>query len=534
MTLVRIRSLVKARLVLIMAAAAAAVLALLAAGCGGGSDGSGSDPAVLAPPDAPLFIEATVQPEGELKTNVEALAKSIAGVDDLGGLIVSELESSASDSGEELDFEQEVAPWLGEKGGIFFRDFDGEDFHRYGIAIQTTDAGASQDFIDKQSEQGDDPVEDGSYKGVDYTIESDDGTTIGVIDDFVAIAEDEATFKTMVDTAADGKSLADDERFGETFDAAADGSFADVYVDVGGLIDRSGGAIDPEARQFLDSAGIDPADATAVASLIPGSDQIEIDLSSDLAGEKPPKGDVSSLLDGMPGNSTFAFAVADFGDRLGEALDQIDANGIPGKVPPKKFKSTLEEAGIDVDEIAGSIGALGVYAEGYNEATLEGAVVLEAQSAGEAQSAVSDVGLFLRAAGTPGITAVSGEFSGFSVRDREQLGKRPLVVAAKGKRIAITYGFLSADKVFAADLDSPLSTSTTYKEGVSALGSTPISGYVHGRSSLYLASSLIAGSDEEEGFLEAKPYLAKISYLAIGSTSSGDLATAKLIVGIDQ
>ena len=111
----------KPRLVLLVAAATAA-LALLAAGCGGSEDGSGSDPAALAPPKSPLYIEATVQPEGELKTNVDALAKSIAGVDDLGGLIVSELESSASDSGEELDFEKEVEPWLGEKGGLSFQE----------------------------------------------------------------------------------------------------------------------------------------------------------------------------------------------------------------------------------------------------------------------------------------------------------------------------------------------------------------------------------------------------------------------------
>ena len=38
----------------------------------------------------------------------------------------------------------------------------------------------------------------------------------------------------------------------------------------------------------------------------------------------------------------------------------------------------------------------------------------------------------------------------------------------------------------------------------------------------------------EQGFQEAKPYLAKASYIAIGSGSSGDLATAKLIVGVSK
>ncbi|HKA66373.1 MAG TPA: DUF3352 domain-containing protein, partial [Solirubrobacterales bacterium] len=269
----------KIRLVLFLAAAIVAV-----AGCGGGSGSRGSDPASLAPPKSPLFIEAVVQPEGELKSNVEALAKRL-GVADLGGLIVSKLESSASSSGEELDFEKEVEPWLGEKGGLFFQQYDGKDFKGYGIAVQTTDPAASQGFIGKQAKSSEEPFKDGSYEGVDYKSQGD-GTTVGVVGDFVAIAEDAKTFKAMVD-ASNGESLADEDTYASTVDAAPSGSFAKVFVDVGGLIAQSGGSVDPEAKQFLDSAGIDPSEATAVASLIPGSDQVEIDVSTDLGGESP-------------------------------------------------------------------------------------------------------------------------------------------------------------------------------------------------------------------------------------------------------
>ena len=38
----------------------------------------------------------------------------------------------------------------------------------------------------------------------------------------------------------------------------------------------------------------------------------------------------------------------------------------------------------------------------------------------------------------------------------------------------------------------------------------------------------------ESGFLTAKPYLAKIAYVALGTGASGDLATAKLIVGFGK
>jgi Protein of unknown function (DUF3352) len=519
----------KARQVLPVAAATAA-LALAVAGCGSGDGGSSFDPAALAPPKSPLFIEAALQPEGEVKTNIERLFERISGIDtDLGELIISELESSASSSGEELDFDKEVKPWLGETGGLFFLEYDGDDFSGYGVAVQTTDAGASQNFIEKQGESDGEAAEDGSYDGVDYRIDGDDGATAGVVGDFVAIAEDERTFKLMVD-ASGGESLAGADLYSETVAAAPEDSFADVFVDIGGLIEQAGGSIDPEAKQFLDSAGIEPEEATAVASLLPGSEQIEIDFSSDLGGQSPPSGAASSLLGSLPAKSVAAFAAADFGDRFEEALDQIDTNGIPGEVPPGKFKSTLKEAGIEVDRIAGSIGDLGVFAEGSSESSLAGAAVLTTKDAREAKNAVSNVGLLLRASGTPGVTVIPAIPDGaFSVRSPD-LGRR-LVIAARDRRIVIAYGVPAAFRGLGGNSDQSLADNPVYKEAVSALGGTPISGFADGPAALKLATALIP-TDDEEGFREAKPYLAKIEYLAIGTGSSGDLATAKLIAGI--
>jgi hypothetical protein len=519
---------VRVRLVLLIGVATAA---LAVAGCGGGGDSS-SDPATLAPPKSPLFIEAAVQPEGALRTNIESLAKSIGGIDDLGGLIVSEIESSASSSGESFDYAKEVKPWLGEKGGLFLQEYDGNDFKRYGVAIQSTDPTATQDFIDHLASESEEPVKRGSYDGIDYTVETEEEDQfVAVVGDFLAIAEDKKTFEAMVD-ASNGESLADEETYTGTVAAAPGGSFADVFVDVGGLIDQAGGTIDPEAKQFLDSAGIDPEEATAVASLVPGSDQLEIDFSTDLSGDNPPSGDASQLLGSLPAGSFAAFAAADFGDRFAEAIDQIDTNGIPGQIPAGKFKSTLKEAGIDVEKIAASVGDLGVFAEGSGESSLGGAAVLATKSAKEATNAVSNIGLLLRSAGTPGVTAISGKASGFSIKSAE-LGPKPLVVAARGERIAIAYGLPAATKALATGSGKTLADSPTYKQAVSALGGVPISAFVDGPAALKLASALIPAA-EQEGFLEAKPYLDKIEYLAIGSGSSGGLATAKLIAGIGK
>jgi hypothetical protein len=520
------RELVKLRLVL--PALFAVIAALFAVGCGGGDDeASGdADPASLAPPRAPLFIDFTVRPEGATKTNIEALAKKLAGIDDLGDLIVTELEKDASEEGEGFDYEKEVEPWLGEQGGLFLLEYEGDDFKGYGAAVQATDEDAARDFVDKQLEADEETFKEGSYEGVDFKVQEDE-TTMGVFDGLVVIAEDEAIFKSMVE-ASDGESLGDEDTYTSAVADVPDESAADVYVDIGALIEESGEGIDSETKLFLDSAGIEPNEATAVASLVPGTYQVEIDLTTNLSGDNPPSGDASELLGSLPADSVAAFASAEFGKRFNEGIDQIDKEGIPGEVPPNRLKKTLKQAGIDLEAIAGSIGDVGLFVQGSSESNLGGALVLTTEDANEAKNTVSNIGLFLRSAGTPGVTAINGKASGFSIRSAE-LGSQPVVVVAKGSRIAIGYGLAAAMAGF-DQAGRTLADSAAYKEAVSALGGTPITAFADGSAALKLASSLVPPGEEE--FEEAKQYLQKVDYLAIGSEASEDLATAKLILGV--
>lgn len=517
---------VKLRLVLPVLIAALA--ALFAAGCGGGGEdgGSGTDPATVAPAKAPVFIDFTVQPEGETKQNLDALAKKIAGIDNLGDLIVTELENSASEEGEELDFEKEVEPWLGERGGLFLREYEGDDFEGYGAAVQTEDEDEARDFIDKQAEAGDEEVSDGSYEGVDFKVQEDE-TTIGVFDGLLVFAEDEATFKSMVD-ASDGESLGGEGNYTDAIADVPDESAADVYVDIGALIEESGDEMDSDTELFLDTLGIEPEEATAVASVVPGSDQVEIDLSTDLSGDDPPSGDASELLGTLPSTSVAAFASADFGKRFEEGIDEIDEEGIPGQVPPNQLKKTLKQAGINLDSITSSIGDVGGYLTGNSERSLGGAVVLETEDADQAKATVSNIGLFLRSSGTPGITKITEGASGFSIRSPE-LGPQPVVVVAKGSRIAIGYGLAPTLSSF-QEANKTLADAPAFQDALGALGGTPVAMFVDGPGALKLAKALVPPGEEE--FEAAEEYLRKIDYLALGSEASGDLATAKLIVGL--
>jgi hypothetical protein len=519
---------VKARLALpvLLAALAAALIA----GCGGGGDGSGgTDPATIAPPKSPIYGGFTVRPEGEAKANVEELAETIGGIDNLGEFIVTELEKQSHDEGEPFDYEKDIEPWLGKEGGFFAEESDSEgNLSSFGVAVQVEDEGEAWAFVEKQAEQEDPPGKDGTYQGVKFKIDKE-GQAVGVSDGLLLFAENEEVFKAAVD-ASEGESLADQERFSKAVEDVPGDSLANVFVDIGGLIKQSGKEIDPQTQTFLETTGIEPRNATAVASLVPGSEEVEIDLSTDVGGQNPPSGDASKTLEALPEASIAAIASPEFGTRFLEGVDRIDENGIPGSVPPHELKKALQSEGIDLDSIAGSIGNVGVFVEGNTKNNLSGALVMETKGSQEATNTVSNIGLFLRAAGLPGITAITGKATGFSIRSPE-LGHQPLIVAAEGSRIAVGYGLAAANAALAGSGDT-LGDSPAYKEAVSALGSTPITGFVDGPAALRLASTLVEPG--EEGFKKAKPYLRKVDYVAIGAEASGDLSKAKMIVGLGK
>ncbi len=335
----------------------------------------------------------------------------------------------------------------------------------------------------------------------------------------------------MVD-ALDGENLASAESFENATDEEPDGSVAAVYVDIGALIDEAGQGIEAETKLGLELLGIEPEGSTALISLIPHSESIEMDVSSDLTSGTVACGDASGLLCSLPAGSVAAVATSEYGKALQQMIDRIDENGIPGQIPPHRFKSSLEQSGIDIESIVGSIGDIGVFVEGNSERNLGGALVIESKDSGEAQNTVKNLGLLLRATGTPGITAIKENgFSGFSIRAGE-FGSKPIVVVAGGSKIVVSYG----PKAAAAALSEKAGTlgdDPTFEEAKAALGDTPISGFLDGKSAIQLFET-IASPLEQAELMQVRPYIEKLGYVAIGGSSSGEHTTAKIIAGLTK
>ncbi len=489
-----------------------AVLSLLIAGCGddGGSGGSGL--AELAPPRSVVFVEGELRPEGKLKSNVDAVARQVAGVGDLGELIVSELEDSARDDGESFEYERDLEPWLGERGAVAFERLEADDeLSEPIILVESTDPAATQEAIDRLGPQ-DEPEPE-----------------VGVVGDTFVIAA-KRDFNAVA-AASEGDSLAGEALFEEIFALAPEGSFADAYVDVGTLIRQGDVDVDEQVEKGLQEGGVELGSAAALVSVTPGSDQIEIEVRSDLSETDVRAGEAPELLGSLPAPSFAAVAFSGFGEQLQRVIDELDREGIEESVPPGQLKSSLEEVGIDLDAIAGSIQDAGVFAVGESKAALGGALVLTTTGS-QASDAVSSLGLLVRGAGASGVTALGGSLEGFSVREPEELGPKPLVVATRGDRIAIGYGLPAVRMALAESSGKTLSDNPAYDEAIASLGSTPAIGFADGPASLRLADALIPASDAD--FEQAKRFLRSVRFLALGSGPETDPATLKLIVGLEE
>src|SRR5271167_1710638 len=100
---------------------ASALLMLVACaaitGCGSShTSGSAADPAGAIPASAPLYAGALVRPTGSEKAAASASGRILTGQADPYLRLLGALQTPGSAT---LDFNRDVAPWLGPSAGIF-------------------------------------------------------------------------------------------------------------------------------------------------------------------------------------------------------------------------------------------------------------------------------------------------------------------------------------------------------------------------------------------------------------------------------
>ncbi len=163
-----------------------------------------------------------------------------------------ELKRAVTD-GAGLDWEKEIAPFLGGDAAFFLTGVDilGRDFAG-GVIVRCKDSRKAMDvFLDQAGRD----VTEHEYDGVAYSVSTDDDGAVARLDDHLVVTSDEETLKLVIDVWKGRKpSLGGDGEFKQLRDDLTGNFLAFAWVRMGSLFE--GTPLDDAAlREALERAG---------------------------------------------------------------------------------------------------------------------------------------------------------------------------------------------------------------------------------------------------------------------------------------
>ncbi len=566
---------------------AVALLAIALGGCGSSSpSGTSASPATVTPASAPLYIEAVVQPEGSLKTNATATATALTGRQHpFEGL----LKLLAGPTGKAPNYAKEVQPWLGPHAGAFLSSislaraqgllgvetlkkllsegFGGLEAALLGqgglqtalsassgqsaLVLDTTDVAKAKSFLEGQAHSAGSHTT--SYRGVTYQV-SPDGVAEGIVHKFAVIGS-EAGFKSVIETAAGGPSLAQASAYSKLVSTAEHGALANAYLSPEGLthaLRSSGGGGAGVAASILPLLeGLAGNPGQLYLSLIPSANAVAVDLdtlpptsstaSGGSASNSPHEEALgesgAQVLRGLPGNSWLAVGIGDLGSALGHSTHGFGAFASLG--------SALNIGGIDFGTLLAPLssrslnlqqdllswaGATGIYVSGSSVLELHAALVITSKNPVSSRAAVAKLAQAYReAGGQTSPTSVAGMETAVTVR----LPSFPLqltLAAGEGKFVA---GLGSASIEEALHPQSTLGSAPAYGAATSTLGGgIQPSALIEVHTLSGLLESL--GLNQAPGFLSVASAIAPLGTVTAGGGESlpDGVKRARLVIGL--
>ena len=508
-------------------AASLAALALLAAivvACGGGAASGEADPASAVPADALVYMEAVVGPEGDLRDDAEAAAGKVLRTDDPGGTIRGFVDKTlASGGAEELTYDKDIKPWLGERMGFWMSGRSDA-----GVAVvAVTDPDAARDAIHKSA---DDTETKRSYNGVDYEI-NEDGEALAILGDFMVFGN-EPELKRTID-AQKGDSLAESDRYRDGLDDLDDGRLGHFYLDLKRLLPvvmREEPDGEEQLRQLQALIPLDKlppffgavlanGDRVAIDMVIKGQDSKALGALGNLGtgGETP-------LLKELPGDSWAAFGAPNYGEQLRAVFGQY-AGLFGGEAAKEQLRNQF---GIDIEEdVLSWIGDVALFVRGDKVTSLDGGAVIAVTDEGKAEKGFAKlVGLLQSSAGVSARPVkIDGAATAFAVSDPSI--PKPIVLARGEKKVVVTYGQEAA--VAALSPQSKLGDADVFEQAKDALEDLEPSLLVSMPAVVKLVDS--SGSNDAD-WAKARPYLDAYDVIALGFEGNNNGGRVRFAAGL--
>ena len=518
-----------ARRALLLVLAALVLPASLVAGCGGGG-GSGdaeADPAEIAPKNALVYFTADVRPDGENREAVDAIARRVFRVSDPGKRIQQLIESEAKEEGDEVSYQDDIEPWLGDKAAVVFNNVGDEG--SAGLILSVKDTDKAQEKLDEFAKNDRPKPVERKYKDVEYSFDPGDKEAEAIVGDYAVVA-DESVFKAIVDASkADG--LASVAKFKEVADANED-KLGYGYVDVPALIRSASASGDVPAGQgqtlqrVLGALGDQPAALSLDAKPRNVTFEVTSGAAPRAAGDQAKS---AQLISALPGESWLALAVPRLGQSLKQAVDQFGRSG-QGSSLVDTFKQQLRQGtGLDVDrDLLAALGDVAVFAQGTGLLNLGAGAVIQAPDQAAATRLVTKLG--------PAIRRLAGSGSGITVGNASVAGAKgisvkvgrlpsPINIVNRGDRIVVAFGDPATEQALTPT--AKLGDAPAFKTAQQSLGGALPSFFL----SFAPVADLVA-SQSGANAEQVRQYLGALDTLAVGARTEGNRQIGRMVVAL--
>jgi uncharacterized protein DUF3352 len=504
-----------------------ALVAAVAAGCGTSSSGSGGadDPAAVVPANAVLYAEATIHPSGKVRDDAEAVLRKILKTNNPDAKIASALQRSSKGS-KDLNFKEDVEPWLGDRVGAAVTGLHGGKNADYVIVLASTNDGKAGDALAKQT-----GTVKRSYKGVDYRYDAKERQAGAVFDHRVVIGTENG-LKSAID-ASKGDSLADSTGLRDVRAKVASDRLGLFYLDVQGLLQTvaQSASKDPAVGAILQSAG-GATPKTIGAALQAQADQLRIDaVSLGTPKSSTTGGSGADVLAGLPADAWAGFGVANLGQTLDRVVQTIaGSGGLTSVGVNAALHQFQEKTGLDLrQDVLSWMGDAGLYVAGKSANDLRGALVVKSSDPAKTKKTVAALERLARGSSGTHISALhgSGIDDGFTIA---QAHGPDVHVAQTGDKLVVAVGPKSVIAEAAAPAQK-LGSAPDFTAVASKLGNGL-------RPSFFLdfpqVVNLIGGfAVNNPQFAKAKEYLDTFGAIVAGGRYEGSGVTrARFVVGL--
>jgi hypothetical protein len=522
-------------------AAACCALAVAVAACGSSSPPSNvgapdADPANAVPASALGYIQATVRPTGSLLAGIDAASQRLLGISDPGAKLDALIDSSAPSGS---SYESNIRPWLGAQGAVALLSGTTTAHAQYAIVLDQTNgakatAAVKSGPLFENKGSAPDKLAHASYNGVTYTEDLTSKMDVGVVGDYVVIANDATAFDAIVDTVEGAASLASTSGLKQAVSSELPGADGLAYLPLAQLVAALGSkSTSGVASQVLKELRTRFAHTILSGSARFDSNGAAVDLAVNGATATSGSTGETNPIGTLPGGSWLALGATNVGPALAKAINELvplASSGGLGNLD-KSLAEIQQVTGVNVEGDLRSITTAGFFAKGSSRGTLEAGLVLGVGDQTQATTIVTQLKTLLSLVAASdhafkiGPLSQSNIQTGFTIR----VPSIPYTfdVAAGGARIVVALDTTSLNDALASG--GRLSSTSVYTTATTLLGSDVQPDVIVELPDVAaLLQSL--GVANTASAAQVLPYIERLGTVALGTGSANGTQHLRLII----